>query len=169
MMLRAIKAVVFIWIAVVGPLSLIALPAFWIFSPMLILDPFDRVLWDATAFFAWIVSGYASWFIGMHIANGTYGQMMLIGLGCILMGLSLVPLFLAWAMAQYPEYADAAITLAIVGIAVLVSGLWLVLAGRNLSNFIAGRVASLRAKVLRPAGRNVVRPRPEVKSKRALK
>ena len=65
--MRALKAVVFIWIAVVGPLSLIALPvAVWLHDasgP----DPLSRIVFNGSAFIAFIVSGYAPWMIAERI------------------------------------------------------------------------------------------------------
>ena len=65
--MRALKAVVFIWIAVIGPLSLVALPvAIWLHEaagP----DPLGRVVFNCGAFIAFIVSGYAPWMIASRI------------------------------------------------------------------------------------------------------
>ena len=65
--MRALKAVVFIWIAVVGPLSLVAVPAFLIFVQMAVTDPLDRLVWSWAAILTWIFSGYAPWIIAERI------------------------------------------------------------------------------------------------------
>ena len=67
-MLRAIKIAVVVWIAVVGPVSLLAWLSSGLWLPMLVADHFDRLAWSI-GLLAFMLAGYVPWIIGERIAK----------------------------------------------------------------------------------------------------